>query len=745
MEKVIPVIINGEPQLIDEAELRNICALENIPYDSPPPSVGPPNTVELSPPSPKEIQSEPVQAPVPPPLSVVNSQPLTLIQSGNIVTVPISNQEFSTVGDTVLVSTPEQVDVLSANPSDVIYPTEELHIDPSQTVADMILRISPSHQKENLVVANEYKSDTSELTKKQVEFSPANGLQGIGSFSKIVLNPKSNQKEICDLYISYKGVIHRVIVPFAQADLQTDPVVIGLQARDLFGDVDKGLVGVVVKERIQAAPGDRQLEESDMGVVASLDATPITQLSEGSSIAQHTQIGQAQMAPELALHAQHVQVAQPQNIYFRTTTGQQALVSPTQMIVRPPTALIMPATPVTLGHTMTQALILPSQNVVTVGGGQMYRITSLPTDDKMVVQVPNQNVLPKPETPKLEETQKSVSNGIKDSTGGGKPDELNQLVEVSYAHCENCGHNSRDLKVCQKCRRPLPKDAKIISQKVLPASVSTTKIDKETPKKKKCQRKKKFEEPVTLSLLSSDEEDGENSSSKRMKLPSTVVKEPIITNGTVAPYGHERIEGGGLDLADIITSPDVERALLQCRTVRIGSYKTVPEGKVAITEYGLYIKIPALDTKEMVTVKIFKNEIVKILGNFGKTVPVLFYYTTANAAEKIRRILQMYPPEQHRGPYYDPTSSAQMHRRIMLLPEKISEETRLFLKCTYDNQCLLENLSLDEANAILMNASPSEAQVDVSTMFPFSRSPMLLMCSVSRVVRCHEWLNVGYS
>uniref|UniRef100_A0A0A9XIU5 Uncharacterized protein n=2 Tax=Lygus hesperus TaxID=30085 RepID=A0A0A9XIU5_LYGHE len=635
MEKVIPVIINGEPQLIDEAELRNICALENIPYDSPPPSVGPPNTVELSPPSPKEIQSEPVQAPVPPPLSVVNSQPLTLIQSGNIVTVPISNQEFSTVGDTVLVSTPEQVDVLSANPSDVIYPTEELHIDPSQTVADMILRISPSHQKENLVVANEYKSDTSELTKKQVEFSPANGLQGIGSFSKIVLNPKSNQKEICDLYISYKGVIHRVIVPFAQADLQTDPVVIGLQARDLFGDVDKGLVGVVVKERIQAAPGDRQLEESDMGVVASLDATPITQLSEGSSIAQHTQIGQAQMAPELALHAQHVQVAQPQNIYFRTTTGQQALVSPTQMIVRPPTALIMPATPVTLGHTMTQALILPSQNVVTVGGGQMYRITSLPTDDKMVVQVPNQNVLPKPETPKLEETQKSVSNGIKDSTGGGKPDELNQLVEVSYAHCENCGHNSRDLKVCQKCRRPLPKDAKIISQKVLPASVSTTKIDKETPKKKKCQRKKKFEEPVTLSLLSSDEEDGENSSSKRMKLPSTVVKEPIITNGTVAPYGHERIEGGGLDLADIITSPDVERALLQCRTVRIGSYKTVPEGKVAITEYGLYIKIPALDTKEMVTVKIFKNEIVKILGNFGKTVPVLFYYTTANAAEKI--------------------------------------------------------------------------------------------------------------
>ncbi|CAB0005226.1 unnamed protein product [Nesidiocoris tenuis] len=41
-----------------------------------------------------------------------------------------------------------------------------------------------------------------------------------------------------------------------------------------------------------------------------------------------------------------------------------------------------------------------------------------------------------------------------------------QLIEVSYAFCETCGHNSKDLKTCQKCRRSLPIDAKITTMRV---------------------------------------------------------------------------------------------------------------------------------------------------------------------------------------------------------------------------------------------------------------------------------------
>lgn len=67
MERVIPVVINGEPTLIGESELRDFCALENIPYDSPPPSVSYPNVVDRSPTPPpaKEVLSESVQEPQP--------------------------------------------------------------------------------------------------------------------------------------------------------------------------------------------------------------------------------------------------------------------------------------------------------------------------------------------------------------------------------------------------------------------------------------------------------------------------------------------------------------------------------------------------------------------------------------------------------------------------------------------------------------------------------------------------------
>lgn len=51
--------------------------------------------------------------------------------------------------------------------------------------------------------------------------------------------------------------------------------------------------------------------------------------------------------------------------------------------------------------------------------------------------------------------------------------------------------------------------------------------------------------------------------------------------------------GGGMDFSELLDCPDLEKALLQCRTVRIGSYKVVPEEKVVISEYGIKMKVPS--------------------------------------------------------------------------------------------------------------------------------------------------------
>jgi len=45
------------------------------------------------------------------------------------------------------------------------------------------------------------------------------------------------------------------------------------------------------------------------------------------------------------------------------------------------------------------------------------------------------------------------------------------------------------------------------------------------------------------------------------------------------------------------------------------------------------------------------REIVKLLIHFGKTMPVLFFYTSTRTGAMIRELLGMQDPK---GPYYDP-------------------------------------------------------------------------------------------
>lgn len=52
-----------------------------------------------------------------------------------------------------------------------------------------------------------------------------------------------------------------------------------------------------------------------------------------------------------------------------------------------------------------------------------------------------------------------------------------------------------------------------------------------------------------------------------------------------------------------------------------------------------------------VTLDVKYKDIVKLLIHFGKSMPVLFFYTSSSAATMIRELLGMQDPK---GPYYDP-------------------------------------------------------------------------------------------
>ncbi|XP_021936900.1 uncharacterized protein LOC110838211 isoform X2 [Zootermopsis nevadensis] len=339
-----------------------------------------------------------------------------------------------------------------------------------------------------------------------------------------------------------------------------------------------------------------------------------------------------------------------------------------------------------------------------------------------------------------------------------------RLVPGKLAVCHFCGYTSLDFFRCQRCRRKLPENCKSIpvpdglkKKSVKEGSISekyfsktSLKVDSaEVPKGRgkgrpgKRTKSKLVEEPVCLTLSSDDEENtqsdldstaaGERLLNNGQRLStdgipytapdpevtsSAMGKEPIIpeeddTGSDTGENQHSQgVRGGGreLDMDGILdgTIPG-SYTLLQCRTVRIGSYKVVPKDRVLLSSVGIRIAVPAIeDESKSVTLSVNIDEIKKVLIHFGRGMPVLFFYIVATAAARVRTALNM---ESKLGPYYDPTSQDETQRRITLLPERLHEDNKVALKNIFGSLTnVLEELSNKEANDILVRASPKEVQ-----------------------------------
>ena len=200
-------------------------------------------------------------------------------------------------------------------------------------------------------------------------------------------------------------------------------------------------------------------------------------------------------------------------------------------------------------------------------------------------------------------------------------------------------------------------------------------------------------EPECLTISSDEEEEGKikrpdgssnnifsndatNSFSEEME--TILEKEPVITNNSTSSMSSDY----AMESEDIkdnsLQSPHTS---LLCRTVRIGSYKYVPRERVIISQTGVRFGVPLLeDDKTFVALEVKIQDIVKVLIHFGKAMPVLFFYTSTNTGAMIRELLGMQDPK---GPYYDPAGKDHTHKRITLLPEKLSEESKVVLKSLF--------------------------------------------------------------
>jgi len=145
---------------------------------------------------------------------------------------------------------------------------------------------------------------------------------------------------------------------------------------------------------------------------------------------------------------------------------------------------------------------------------------------------------------------------------------------------------------------------------------------------------------------------------------------------------------------------------LSCRSIRIGNYKVLPKEKITITEKGIQIIVPGImNPNDVITINIFMKDVLKVLGHFGKQMPLLFLYISPAACQKTRKLLKM---ANSQGFFLDVQSPDETQKRITILPEKLNEESKVILKQHFAAN--LQELESKDANEILVRSSPKDIQ-----------------------------------
>ncbi|KAF2897296.1 hypothetical protein ILUMI_08881 [Ignelater luminosus] len=342
--------------------------------------------------------------------------------------------------------------------------------------------------------------------------------------------------------------------------------------------------------------------------------------------------------------------------------------------------------------------------------------------------------------------QKSDASTMSESSSGeiATPEPTTEIETPRYvpgllAVCNHCGYSSENFNRCLRCRFKLPEDVKTRpvlnnnnannKKSDLIKTLPTVQDKKPSPKnnitnKLGAQKRKKPKlvepEPVVLTLSSDDEQEESESNSKLSETDqlirrlnnsavtlSAIKKEPSMSDiqqNSVDMDSGTAVKGGGKD--DSIDSVDLTTTLF-CRTIRIGSYRYIPIENLIIKSSGIILKVPTpKDPNDIKTIVIERKHMVKVLVNFQKALPVVFYYVVPSVGHLVREQLGMIEGSEL---YFDPLSKEEAYKRITVLPENVTEETKTVFKHIYGKPVnIMDELTTKEANDILVKTCPRE-------------------------------------
>lgn len=330
--------------------------------------------------------------------------------------------------------------------------------------------------------------------------------------------------------------------------------------------------------------------------------------------------------------------------------------------------------------------------------------------------------------------------------------EMPKLIPGQLAVCMHCGYLSEDFNKCLRCKRKFPDDVKSIPSTLSAAGIKKAEtlravqqiqekkqinitlknnsgvklgsgvnvtLSQINTKKKSPRQKIMEQEPVVVTLSSDEDEppppkvtlNAAEELAKKLQNSSVTLsavrKEPSLNDMLENKDDNESSTNEGIN-----DPPHIEFHLF-CRTIRIGSYKFVPKEKLFISNEGIVMKVPhPKDDKDIRTITVERNHIVKVLVNFSKMLPVIFYYVKPSVGESIREELGM---EKEGDNYFDPLSREEQFKRITILPEYLSESVKNNFKQIYNKPYnIIDELTSKEANNLLIMTCPKELTKVVS-------------------------------
>ncbi|XP_057373751.1 sentrin-specific protease 6-like [Daphnia carinata] len=316
-----------------------------------------------------------------------------------------------------------------------------------------------------------------------------------------------------------------------------------------------------------------------------------------------------------------------------------------------------------------------------------------------------------------------------------------QLVPLDSAVCPYCGFSVSSTTKCIRCMRSFEKEKKNLSQGLeslpgndLPETLQMSKdpsYGNRRPRVQKAQSTRqtrtKFEEPQCVTL-SSDEED----SFQETKKPKCDYSGGILQQSTASTAIEVQVQANILNETSVLPGDTEEEKgpsdllrwkdgglsgaffAVNCRSVRIGSYKFAPAERVLFSSEGIMLEAPVFYANDQpsqndsmwIDVAIPSQQLLRMEANFNRKLPVIFLYVTPTLCRRVSSGLRL----DKSGPYWDPLSEDESQKRLTLLPCNLDDSAMNAIKQAFVPRGVFSEISSCEANRLLVISSPPEVR-----------------------------------